>query len=224
MTEHALAQRVVVLGRNSKVWALLKESPFLTELSSVAIGHAELSDFEFRSGDNVWVFSYSRSIKENKRLIEILARQPDISVIYVSSASTNVTDFTRCYKYPMVKQQARDYAVKICAARVVNIGWFYADVSELPAGRTAATSVDMLARAMHKGNAASGQIINLFDMVDRPFISVFEKSLYQIYGLLLKVCGHYPCFLRPLDFLLRMIGMRWYGYLYLSNSLWFTTI
>lgn len=224
MTEQIPAQRLIVLGRNSKVWASLKKSPLLADIPIVTIGHAELSDFTFSPGDKVWVLSYSRSVNENRLLLEILARQQDISVIYISSASTNVTEHTRCYNYPTVKRQAQEDAVRLCAARIVNIGWFYADAAELPAGCTAATSVDALAMAMRSADAVPSQIVNLFHMVDRPFGSQFEKTLYLLYGVLLKGSGRYPCLLRPVDLLLRMLGMRWYGYLYLSNGLWFTTI
>jgi len=224
MTEHPPPQRVVVLGRNSKVWRALKESPLLVGIPIVAIGHAELQNFAFRPGDKVWVFSYSRSVNENRVMLEILARQQDISVIYISSASTNVTSLTRCYNYPTVKQLAREDAVRLCTARIVNIGWFYADTTELPAGLTAATSVDALAMAMRSADGVPSMIVNLFHMVDRPFRSQLEKALYRLYGVLLKGCGSYPCLLRPVDLLLRIVGMRWYGYLYLSNRLWFTTI
>lgn len=218
------AQRLIVLGRNSKVWALLKESQLLSDLSIVAIGHAELLNFKFCHGDNVWVFSYSRSTQENRLLLEILSRQQNISVVYISSASTNVTSLTGCYSYPTVKQQAMKDAVRLCGACVVNIGWFYANPAELPSGNTAATSVDALAMAMRSVDADIQQTVNIFQMIDRPFASKFEKFIYQFYGAMLMACGRYPCLLRPIDFLLRAVGMRWYGYLYLSNNLWSMTI
>lgn len=225
MVEPVFTQRLIVLGRNSKVWASLNKSPLLANIPIVAIGHAELPHFAFRSGDKVWVFSYSHSVNENRLLLETLARQQNISITYISSASTNVTTITRCYNYPTVKQQAQEDAVRLCAARIINIGWFYSNVTELPAGRTAATSVDELALTMQSpNNATTGHIVNLFSLVDRPFESQLEKVLYQLYGILLKGSGRYPCLLRPVDLILRMVGMRWYGYLYLSNSLWFTTI
>ncbi|NUU03203.1 hypothetical protein [Herbaspirillum robiniae] len=222
MSEQRHTQRLVILGRNSKVWMALKEFPTLAGIPVVAIGHAELKGFDFLPGDNVWVLSYSRSADENRALLEILALQPNINVIYVSSASTNVTTLTRCYNYPSVKQQAREDAVRLCAARVINIGWFYSDISELPAGRTAATSVGELAAAMLAEPAADD--VNLFKMIDRPFSGAMEHALYRLYGALLGASGRFPCLLRPLDLVLRTVGLRWYGYLYLSNRLWSSTI
>ena len=47
-----------------------------------------------------------------------------------------------------------------------------------------------------------------------------EALLYRLYGRLQALCGSRPCLLRPLDLLLRGLGMRWYGYTHLSNRLW----
>lgn len=222
MSEYRAPRRLVVLGRNSKVWSALAGSTLLADVPLVALGHAELDDFGFQPGDHVWVFSYSRSADENRALLQILGQQQGIRVTYVSSASTNVTTLTRCYNYPAVKQQASEDAARLCAARVINIGWFYTDVAQLPAGRTAATSVHELAAAMlDDPKEVPG---NLFRMVDRPFSGVPEHAMYRLYGVLLKASGRFPCALRPLDLVLRMVGMRWYGYLYLSNRLWSTTI
>jgi hypothetical protein len=224
MAEVILAKRLIVLGRNSKVWQSLKKSHFLVSTPILAIGHAELTTFRFLSGDNVLVFSYSRSAKENFLLLEHLSKQNKVSVFYISSASTNVTSVTRCYNYPRVKQQALEDAISICNAKIINIGWFYNVVEELPSGLTVATSVDEIAMLIQEGMPSSDRFLNLFHLVERPFRSGFEKKLYSLYGVLMKGCGRYPCLLRPIDLILRILGMRWYGYLYLSNRLWSTTI
>lgn len=224
MAEVILAKRLIVLGRNSKVWQSLKKSHLLVNASILAIGHAELTTFRFLPGDNVLVFSYSRSAKENFLLLEYLSKQNKVSVFYISSASTNVTSITRCYSYPRVKQQALEDAIRICNAKIINIGWFYNVVTELPPGLTAATSVDEIAMLIQEGMPFSDRFLNLFHLVERPFRREFEKKLYRWYGVLIEGCGSYPCLLRPLDLILRTLGMRWYGYLYLSNRLWSTTI
>lgn len=224
MVDQMPLSRLVVLGRNSKIWAILKSSPLLSDIQVIAIGHSELKDFKFHRGDNVWIFSYSKIMDENLEMFDVLALQLDISVVYVSSASTNVTALTRCYKYPVLKKLASDEAVRICSACVVNIGLFYKNVTTLPAGRTAVTSVEMLGFAMRSISMSPGRVVNLFELVDRPFNSRLERTLYQLYGLVLGFCGRFPCFTRPIDVVLRKLDMRWYGYLYLSNRLWSTTI
>ncbi len=224
MTEACTTQRLIVLGRNSKVWASLQKCHLLANIPIIAISHVELVTFPFLPGDRVWVFSYSRSTNENYKLLKLLSKQEDIRVIYISSASTNVTSITRCYNYPRIKQQAMEDAISICDAKIINIGWVYNMVSELPSGLTAATSVDEIAMLMLEDISSSDRLLNLFHLVERPFRRGFEKKLYWWYGMLLKGCGRYPCLLRPVDLVLKLLGMRWYGYLYLSNRLWSTTI
>jgi hypothetical protein len=224
MAEAILARRLIILGRNSKVWQSLKKSNLLINTPILAIGHAELTTFRFFPGDNVLVFSYSRSVKENFLLLDYLSKQNKVSVFYISSASTNVTSITRCYSYPRIKQQALEDAIRICNAKIINIGWVYNVVTELPSGLTAATSVDEIAMLIQEGMPSSDRLLNLFHLVERPFQREFEQKLYRWYGKLIRGCGSYPCLLRPLDLILRILGMRWYGYLYLSNRLWSTTI
>lgn len=216
--------RLVIIGANSKVWKSLFESCLLNDLFIVVIGHRDVAEFKFKAGDKVWVFSYSRKVGENNRIISLLASNANIQVFYVSSASTNVASITHCYNYPTVKMKAHVDALNICNAYVVTIGFFYNEVKELPGGITAATSMHELAQAMRDLTYMPGQMINLFKLVNRPFRSVLEKILYKSYGKLLNLCGRNPCLLRPFDLLLRIVGMRWYGYLYLSNRLWSTTI
>lgn len=224
MSDATFSKRLIILGKNSKVWALLKKSKFLTELPITPISHEDVNNFEFLPFDQIWVLSYSRVAGENYLLLKKLSYIKNISIFYVSSASTNISSITQCYNYPKVKQQAQEDAVSLCNARIITIGWFYEAVTELPSGLTAATTVDQLAVAIRNIDSHWEQSVNLFKMVDRPFSTSFEKTLYLLYGELIKICGRFPCLLRPIDLVLRMLGMRWYGYLYLSNKLWSTTI
>ena len=212
--------RIVVVGRNSKVWKALSSSSHLNDITVCAVGHGQLEEFVFQPGDCVWIFAYSRSHGENLALFKKLAAYNFIDVTYISSAATNVCTITRCYTYPTIKFQAAEKAKQLCSARVVTIGWFYSALEELPAGRTAATSVNELAKLMRSSYKIDKTDVNLFHMVERPFRSETERLLYQFYGKLLTAAGRFPCLLRPVDFFLRMFNMRWYGYLYLSNRLW----
>jgi hypothetical protein len=223
MSDHVPFGRLVVIGRNSRVWTALSRTREMAAIDVVAISHAELKSFPFCSHDRVWVLSYSRSVAQNRILLEYLSQCGDIDVTYVSSASTNVVKYTRCYNYPTVKYQAEMDAIRLCNARIVTIGWFYVDSDELPAGRTAATSAAELAAFMTADSSRSSETVKLFQMINRPFTNTGERVMFSLYGLLLKASGRFPCLLRPIDLFLRAIKMRWYGYLYLSNQLWSTT-
>lgn len=216
--------RTVVVGRNSKVWNALSTSPHFGDIKVCAIGHSQLEQFVFQPGDRVWIFAYSRSHAENVALFKMLSGHSSIDIAYISSASTNVTNITRCYTYPTAKLQAEEDVKRLCSARVVTIGLFYSALEELPGGRTAATSLNELAKFMKFGDMQDKTDVNLFRMVDRPFRSKAERLVYNFYGKLMSAAGRFPCLLRPVDFLLRMLNIRWYGYLYLSNRLWSTMI
>jgi hypothetical protein len=217
--------REVVLGRHSKVWIASASNARVRERFGVAIGHRELSGFQFTGNDRVWVFSYSRDPRENSALLDTIHRGGVREIVYVSSATTNVNLVTRCYQYPRVKQLAEEEVLRLPNARVLTLGLVFGDVSELPAGSNAATlqqQIDAFLLAP-QWPLDGGTRMNLFKIVKRPFRSAIERRLHQAYGWLQQFAGRWPCLLRPLDFVLRACGMRWYGYVYLSNRLWTTT-
>lgn len=222
----ALESRDVVLGRNSKVWDHLSRMPALARRVQHRIGHRDLDSFAFTSADRVWVFSYSRKTKDNEALLQRLLSACVREVVYVSSSSTIVTETTRCYEYPCSKQLAETRALSLPNARVLTIGLMYALPDELPAGDNVATSYDELAAFMlaPTWDAKEPRRKLLFRFVRRPFRSGTERVLYRAYGGLLTLCAGRPCLLRPIDLLLRTLRFRWYGYVYLSNRIWTTTI
>lgn len=216
--------REVVLGRSSRVWRSLATRPALAGVQ--AIGHAELSSFHFTGSDRVWVLSYSRDSRENADMLARLGAAGVREIVYVSSSSTIVQRITRCYEYPRVKVEAETQALALPQAKVLTVGLMYESDNELPAGPSVATSFDELAQFMTAPDwpEDDDRRKHLLRIVVRPFRSAFEDRLFRAYGALLHLAGSRPCLLRPLDLLLRTVGMRWYGYTYLSNRLWISTM
>jgi hypothetical protein len=220
-----LVERQIVLGRNSKVWRELAQHPKLKDREFIAIGHAELESFTFLATDRVWVFSYSRNQQENEALLNSLQRAKVAEVVYVSSSSVKVAAKTNCYEYPRVKLKAEQFALSNPAAKVLTIGLVYNLETELPAGENIATSIGEIAGFMAAPSwlGQSQRTTHLFKTVSRDFSGAIEKLAYDAYGKLIFACASYPCALRPIDLLLRVFRMRWYGYVYLSNQLWIST-
>lgn len=222
MTRPAAPARDIVLGRGSAVWRRLAENPSIAAHVAMAIGHRDVSSFEFTPSDRVWVFAYSRVPAENSALLAHLQYAGVAEVVYVSSASTIVVNRTRCYEYPRIKLQAEDTALANPCAKILTIGLMYVDTAELPRGRNAGTTYGELAAFMQAPHwpDASGRRMRLFHMVERPFANRVEHMAHRVYGAMLEAAGARACLLRPVDLLLRLLGIRWYGYTYLSNWLW----
>lgn len=221
----ALPSREIVLGRSSAVWQRLAHEPALSVWATAAIGHADLDRFAFTPADRVWVLSYSRLPAENLALLQRLDSAGVREIVYVSSASTIVSRVTRCYEYPRVKQQAEEAAMALPNARVLTIGLMHDDPAELPSGNNIATRYEALAAFMlaPEWPDANGRRKRLFGVVHRPYRHGVEQGLARAYGAALAAAGGHPCLLRPVDLLLRVLGMRWYGYTFLSNRLWTST-
>lgn len=220
------AVRDVVLGSRSLVWQRLRHQTGIQGRVSCAIGHAELASFRFTNADRVWVLSFSRLVAENSAMLLRLRQAGVREVVYVSTSAAVVNRQTHCYEYPRVKQQAEREALALPQGKVLTIGLMYDRTDELPSGANIATSFEELAIFMRSPQWPDGQgrCKRLFRVVERPFSSRLEAVLHAGYGHLLRAVPSYPCLLRPLDLVLRALGMRWYGYTYLSNKLWISTI
>jgi hypothetical protein len=224
-TENCEVLREVVIGRNSRVWRKSTENRAVSERFKKVIGHDEVSAFAFTSVDRVWVFSYSRKSAENSRLLGVLEEAAVKEVIYVSSAATIVTRLTRCYGYPTVKHLAEDESRRRLNARVLILGLVVDQIDELPPGINAATLQGAIEEFLlaprwpHDG----GTSMRLFKPVFVPFARAWEARLHRTYSELQWLVRFWPCVLRPIDAILRAFGIRWYGYVNLSNRLWNTT-
>ena len=208
----------MIIGRNAKIWTRLTTYPALR--NAIALGHKDVASFEGVAGDVVWILSYAREPAQNTALFRMLKKRlsADTRVLYVSTATANVAHFTGCYTYPRVKQLAEEDAEKILGATIVRIGLVHDVSEELPGGHSAVTSVTQLAEAI-AGPPPQEALLRLYKMHSKPFGSHLESNAYRVYGALQRLVGRYPCMLRPLDVLLRTLGWRWYGYLYLSNRM-----
>jgi hypothetical protein len=218
--------RDVVLGKSSKVWSALSQIEALSLRVKHSTSHRDLEAFEFLPTDRVWILSYSRVARENEAIFRRLSAAGVHEVIYVSSSSTIVNDLTSCYEYPRVKQLAELAVLEMAQARILTIGMTYDAESELPRGENIATSYKELAAFMlaPDWNGSEKRRKRLFRIVSRPFASSLESQLFRFYGRLIQYAGSHPCLLRPLDLALRTLNCRWYGYVYLSNRLWISTM
>jgi hypothetical protein len=218
--------REVVIGRNAKVWRAASADPAIATRFHLAISHTQVETFAFQRTDRVWIFAYAREPQQNERMFARLAAAGVEEVVYISSATTNVVELTACYEYPRVKRRAEQDARRILDARILSFGLVVDSVEQAPAGRNAVTlqsSInDFLLRPIWPSRREQAML--LFSMQERPFARGWERQLYRCYGAVQWWLRKWPCLLRPVDVVLRALGIRWYGYVHLSNRLWNTTI
>ncbi len=214
--------RNIFIGRHSSVWANLAPLVRDSQAPTQAISHLDLADFDFQADDRAWLLSYSPVSAENRAMLERLRCSAVGEIVYVSSSSTVVCARTRCYEYPHQKALAEAHALSIPKARILTLGLMHRQADELPAGSHVVTSFVELAKFVGapRFDELGGRRLRLCQMVHLPFRRPLERWAYQAYGAALLACGSYPCLLRPLDVLLRALGLRWYGYVYLCGRLW----
>ena len=218
--------REVILGRSAKIWQALVKRTGVAERFPLAISHTELPAFAFSKHDRVWVLAYSRLPQDNSRMLQQLQAAGVAEIVYITSSSTIIASMTNCYEYPRAKKQAEDAAAARPNGRVLTLGLVVETLDELPAGSNAATTIDEIAAFMLSPSWTTdgGKRTHLLRIVQRPFGSALERVLYGLYGALITMASSKPCLLRPFDLVLRVMGMRWYGYTFLSNRLWTTTM
>lgn len=217
--------RLIVVGKNSKIWRHLAGRRMTTDMPLVALGHNDIADFSFSPNDLAWILSYSKRDAANDLLFRRLHSAGLRRMVYVSTATTNVVTNTRCYSYPTAKAAAEASARAQFDTVIARIGIMYDDASELPRGPVVATSYEELEKFItsfkFEEHAEQGEAL-VFEVLELPFASSVEKSLFRCYSYVQRRTGSYPCILRPLDLILKLLGYRWYGYVGLSNRLWAT--
>jgi hypothetical protein len=216
--------RDVIIGKHSTIWRELLDKKLVPETFTIALSHRDVSRFPFTDRDRVWVFSYSIEPEQNEALLKVIQNGKPAEVVYVSSATTNIAAHITCYRYPRTKLQAEQSARRLTNARILTLGVMYHDATELPGGETMATSYGELSQFLQHPHWPKNrdQHVLLCSRVQRPFSSV-ERRLFAAYGLAISLCAPWPCLLRPIDSVLRLVGYRWYGYVFLSNRQWSTT-
>jgi hypothetical protein len=220
-TASSPAPREVILGSSSKVWQQLQALPGIAARFGQALGHRDLPQFAFTPNDRVWLFSYSRVPQDNSAMVARLKAAGVREVVYLSSSSVIVEQRTRCWEYPRVKAAAQAEVAALPHGRVLTVGLVYGQPDELPSGPQMTTSHAELAAFMLAPDwPEGGRAKHLLRAVERPWRHALDAPLHALYGALQTLCGPWPCLLRPLDLALRTLGLRWYGYTYLSTRLW----
>lgn len=224
-------KNVLVVGSNSSLWAALCESPILQNQNSginfFAVSSRDIYGlspelFQF-SFSHAVVFSYSRKLEENMKLLRNL-RLLVRNVIYISTCSVIAANKGYLYTYPRAKREvevfARDSNLFECL-RILRLGMVEGTFdADSMTGRFKYTSLEMIVREIERScsnDRTKVSFENLYVSAERPFDSRMEELCFKIYCRMLQWNFVMGVVMRPLDVVFRALGWRWYGYNCLVN-------
>ncbi|WAJ69376.1 hypothetical protein [Catenovulum adriaticum] len=207
--------KTAYIGKNSKVYQLLKNAIFRT--GDIEVSYRD--DFELLVKNDIVqavVFSWSKKLEDNIALFVRLNRSGIKKVYFLS---TSATCFESCHRYGYVKN-------KLIVEQFVvsNFDLFYIvkaglienthDLGKIH-GSVPYTSLDGLACSINEWKKLSSiedsKEIKLFKVDCLTSQSLKLLLLYRIY----KLSSYLPFFIsRPLDIVFKLLGYNNYGYLF----------
>lgn len=215
--------RILVVGRNSKVWSLIKETEIIKNniYRIVSVSSREVYELScnllFDRFDYVVILSYSMDEKENRKLLHN-ARFFSPRLIYISTCSVKAYDMGYHYKYPKVKRLAENYARNsniFDRVVVIRLGILKGTIIERNMrGRYKVTSPEELASAICFPSCRGSyfEINNLYKDSEREFSNKKERIFFSVYRRIILFHPFMMFVMRPLDLLLRKLSWNWYGY------------
>jgi len=201
------AKRLVV-GKNSKVVADLK----LDREEYICVSHTDVNEFKVRGFfEDAIVFSYSKSLQENIKLLNNISRYTD-NIIYISTTSTVYSSAGMLYQYPTVKLVTENYLrnTKIFKnVLIIKLGIVISnDTVWKKPGHYQITRTGLLKTAL-KQTQQTGQI-ECWEKTKIDFDNWLEKFMFVLYKKI--QCRRTWRLLRLIDLILKYMGYRWYGY------------
>lgn len=187
----------LVVGKNSKVCRALGN------ISGVEfVSHADLP---IKGVFNVvYVFSFSRRMFENERLIDQVNGIKCNHVVYVSSIAADLA-YIHKYNYPTIKRKCEDIS-KLYNFSVLRIGLIIETmIIEPTSGDYLVTPLSDLKTMLRNGELAC----------NAPVLRSYGRGpskLQLYYGFFLDFLGGGSIFFRPIDFVLKLFGYNWGGY------------
>ena len=204
--------RKIIIGKNSNLYKNYKND-FLS-FFDFAISHNEIASFHFLPNDFIFVLSYPRSISGIKKMVILMKQLKNNKILLLSTCSAILNNITSCYYYPKIKFLQEKYFSKTFHNLIIfRVGTVIRknDYDNYYGLCVINDKVFFrMIREFIKRNPKE-QLVTRFDILDFKG-SFFESHLYDIYCRLIFSLIPFPCILRPLDVILRLFNIRWYGY------------
>ena len=207
----------LIVGKNSsiinEIQHLLKNYEFCS--------HSKISRYKSSDFDNVIIFSWSNeNIDDNYKIIEHFKGS---NLVFISSTSIfSLMKRKQWNKYPNWKKEIEDYVIKN-NGRVIRIGVWDKENIKGTYGYLPYTSNERLIYELNNINEFKGTIIDCFEIVEGE-LSLFKKYFAISLNKLTFLLPTLFIFQAPIELLLKLLGIKSYGYTNDSNSFFKKTI
>jgi len=212
--------KTLIIGKNSRLVNQLginKKNNIIKLIS-----HSDIQN-ELNSGvvyKNIFLFSFSYKMQENMSMIEKIKLFSVESEVYIiSSTSVFAYRISPFYKYPGIKSKMDSYAISN-GFHILRIGYVVDDERSLNSGEYLITHPNDICDFIDSPlKASKSRAVDLFKYVNLP-MNIFYKIFYSVYLFALFHLGRYAFVLRPVDLILKVAGVKWYGYNALGVIYW----
>jgi hypothetical protein len=203
-----MIKKELIVGCNSSVVKGLNLDPHKYTL----VSHQDINSFSLNGRYlRAIVFSHSKIVHNNIELLNNLTRYAD-DIVYISTTSTDYAKAGFDYAYPKTKLEIETYIKTSDLFKSVVILYLGIVIKNFEdwsfAGTYKITEYDQILKIFQ--NLPTSGEIECFKLARIEPKNKTELLLYKIYSSLYGI--HTWRLLRPLDFILKIFGYRWYGY------------
>jgi len=211
--------RKIIIGKNSNLYKEFKKE--FDEIFDLAISHKDLHNFVIKKTDIYFILSYGQSEKEMSQLLSEVIKIKQNNVILLSTTAIIVSKYSKCYAYPKLKMmQENFFSAKMSNFIIYRVGTVLRKNNLYHNRGTCVLNSDLFFRTLKK--LLSGefvcQVVEEYEFV-RIEKNTLESIIYFIYTVTIRLFYKFPCVLRPIDLILKILNYRWYGYGALSLKL-----
>jgi hypothetical protein len=209
--------RIILVGKNSGLYRNFKL--YFDDFIDEAISHNDVHNFKFSKSDVLIILSYSFNTNLQRYFIGLLKKTSVNQIIVFSTVACLVSEKIKCYAYPDLKLQSeKNFRRSIPRTVIFRFGTIIDGQSRYVYRGTYVTEISDVVNGVKSAIKLhlKSKVISIYNFCEFNNKNCFEYLLYQYYYKVISRMS-YPCLLRPLDLILRIVfGYKWYGYGVLS--------
>lgn len=206
----------LIVGKNSVIVKNLLKNFTDLPLFFDVVSHSELFSLKLYY-DKCYIFSYSLSEIDNQKIIDWCCANCN-KVYYISSSSVIVAKHGELYSYPKIKMLAEEYG---CANYknfyIRRLGYVVSnEKKEYYISYT--TEINDIHKILLSNDNVS--VENIFNINPNLKKNKIKSKIIMGYSLFQYWIMPASILLRPIDLILKILGIRSYGYTSLGDRLW----